>query len=330
MAKILVAYADYGTELATSRFRCFTPARALVAAGHSVVLMHISKVPRMNLIGFDAVLAERTLTTGIIKHIRKFKCKLVFTFDDAYTELPGYAHVLDYWRRLGGVKEFRKVLKLTDLNITPSMRLNDLYAKGNAPFEYVPNFLDRLMWDTRFDRFEREEGDGSIVLGGGFSAFHRDSFMRSGISDALKKTVGDRIRLQLYGDISVFAPLQVRGVPFENQGFVNWTEWPSVMSSFDIAIAPSAGRYDLYRSNLRLLEAGAARTPFIASKHGPYNDAAPGGLIVNNDKREWIDAIRYLSESESERDWLGDGGYEWASKYFMDDNVDVYERILLG
>ena len=72
---IVVAYADYGKELATSRWRCFIPAKALKGAGHNVALIHISKLVTRDLSGVDVVLAERTLTTGIVKHIRMWGCE---------------------------------------------------------------------------------------------------------------------------------------------------------------------------------------------------------------------------------------------------------------
>lgn len=322
---VVIAYADYPQELATSRWRCHIPARALKAAGHDVAMTHISKLITKDLSNVDAVLAERTLTTSIVEHVRKFNCKLVFTFDDAYTELPGYAHVMKYWREMGGVKEFRKVLKLTDLNITPSHKLNDLYSKGSAPFEYVPNYLDKYRWSKLYTHVARE----GITIGGGFSAFHRDSFMRSGIADALKKvSKRDDIRIVLYGMSAVFQPLKSRGVPFSNPDWVSWPSWPKVMGDFDIALAPSAGKYDSFRSNLRLLEAGVAGTPYIASDHGIYADEFPGGIVVDNNKKAWENAILTLADMKRSREGLGADGIEWASKYFMDDNVEVYERIL--
>ncbi len=331
MGRIVVAHADDDGEFATSRWRCLIPARALAQAGHQVKRIHIDKLPFTPMASVDAVLAERILTPDMVRYIRgRSDARIVFTFDDAYTKLPGYAtSVLYYWRGPHkGVKKFREVLKMTDLNITPSTILNDLYRKGAAPFEHVPNFLSPLRWETK--KSEEVPERETVVLGGGFSVFHQESFRDSGLADALRKAARElNIKIVLHGDEPVFQSLKVRHVPFSRREFVSWYDWPDTMrQKFDIMLAPSAGGYDLYRSTLRLDEAGAARKPFIASRHGPYTGDRLGGVYVDNTKSDWYNAIEHVVEDRDFRRQLGEWGYEASKERFMDLNVDVYERVL--
>jgi len=279
----------------------------------------------------DTVLAERTLTPDMVRYIRgRSDARIVFTFDDAYTKLPGYAGALAYWRGVyKGVKKFREVLKMTDLNITPSRVLNDLYSKNAAPFEYVPNFLSPLRWETKEPK-EAPARD-TVTLGGGFSLYHQESFRDSGLADALRQTCSKlNIKIVLYGgDASTFQSLKVRRVPFSYRKHVSWYDWPdTVRQEIDVMLAPLAGGYDLYRSTLRLDEAGAAMKPFIASMHGPYTGERLGGLYVCNTKSEWCEAIEQLVKDEKFRRMSGELGYGVSKERFMDKNVGVYERLL--
>jgi hypothetical protein len=327
--KVVIAYADLDSELATSRWRCFIPAQALFGAGHEVKLIHINSLVHTDLGGVDAVLAERTLNTPRINHVRKWPCKLVFTFDDAYTKLPGYAHVLMYWRRAGGIEEFRVALKESDLNIVPSHALINLYRRGSAPFEFVPNFMSRERW-SRID-WDAERSD-KIVIGWGGSSNHWESFSMSGVAEALKKISSKHdveIRINAHPKTKMVSSLRVRHVPIVNYT-VPWAEWPSEMASWDIAIAPAVGDYDLYRSRLRIIESGLAKVPYIASDYGPYAGQDKGGILVANGKKSWYRGLTRLIEDEDARDRLGSSGHDWASGYYMDDNVKVYEDILFG
>jgi glycosyltransferase involved in cell wall biosynthesis len=278
----------------------------------------------------DAILAERTLTPDMVRHIRgRSDARVVFTFDDAYTKLPGYAGALFYWRGSHrGVKKFKEVLKMTDLNITPSQALNDLYGRNTAPFELVPNFLSPLRWEARPKKIPARD---TVVLGGGFSLYHQESFRDSGLADALRQAVRKLdIKIVLYGgDQSTFQSLKARKIPFSYREYVSWYDWPDTLrQEIDIMLAPSAGGYDLYRSTLRLDEAGAARKPFIASVHGPYTGERLGGVYVDNTKRIWYEAIEHLVRDGEFRKTCGERGYEISKERFMNKNVGVYERLL--
>lgn len=337
MGSVLIAYADHDSELATSRWRCFTPARGLKEAGHNVRLSHISRLHLQPIHKFDAVLAERILKPHDIRFIRGVNkaCKIVFTFDDAYTNLPGYASVLRYWRGNDGsaIRDFRETMKLVDLNITPSLELNKLYGRGKLPFKLVPNFMSDERWG-RVDlaAIKASTNNQAPVLGWGGSAYHWESWSMSGVADALKSIQAKyEIELRIYvaGISKNLEPLDARGVKYKRD-FVGWIDWPEVLCTWDVSLAPAAGDYDLYRSNLRLVEAGLASIPYIASNYGPYKGEDSGGLLVDNTKDSWYRAIESAITGPGLGDDITKRGHEWASGYLMSRNVSVYEDILFG
>lgn len=328
---VFIAYADREDELATSRFRCFTPAAGLSRAGHKVAVRHISSLINHDLSVFDAVLAERVLSPQMVEYVRRYsKAKLVFTFDDAYSKMPPYSTSLYYWRKIGGLKAFYETLRLTDLNITPSDELCKLYNRsGTAPFKTVPNYMLPDRWLREYQRAAWKTD--TPVIGWGGSSQHRESWLGSDLPDALHRLrQTHEFRLRLYGNREVFNPLTMRNIDYEYVGWVPWMAWPLELHNFDIVLAPSAYEYDRYRSCLRLTEAGMARVPFVASEHGAYAPGYPGGLTVPNTCNGWCDALRMLLENPNERSRYGELGYEWASEQMIDKNIGVYEEVLFG
>lgn len=336
MGKVVIAYADYQSELATSHFRCYTPAAALSRIGHQVKLVHIDALRDSLVEPGITIMAERTLSPDIVRKFKKYNCRVVFTFDDAYSRLPQYASVREYWRAHGGLDMFYETIKLTDINITPSDELCKLYrAKTNVPFETVPNYMRRERWDILNTDEARSEiasrKRGRIVIGGGFSAYHIESFVLSGISDALRaisNKYGNQVEIRLYGARDVFGSLDIRGIPYNHCSYVHWSRWPVEMASMDIAIAPLGGDYDRYRSRLRLDEAGLSGIPYVASNYQAYTDCGAGGILVENEAGKWYRALCKLIDDEQLRREMGESGREWASGHFIDNNIEHYERIL--
>ena len=117
-------------------------------------------------------------------------------------------------------------------------------------------------------------------------------------------------------------PFDIRGVEYVN-GTTEWADWPAEICTWDVSLAPAAGVYDLYRSNLRLVESGLAGVPYVASDYGPYAGNDKGGLLAKNTKDDWYNALRLAISGPDHI-----GCHDWAGSFMMSKNISVYEDVL--
>jgi hypothetical protein len=104
--------------------------------------------------------------------------------------------------------------------------------------------------------------------------------------------------------------------------WVSYREWPSVLSHFDIGLAPLAGEYDDRRSWIKVLEYLVMRIPWVASAGSPYEEFSSYGWIVKNNSQAWervlldiVDNIvRYREQAKRE-------AYLAGISQAVDDNV---------
>ena len=169
-----------------------------------------------------------------------------------------------------------------------------------TPCWYVPNYIDSPRY-LAAKRKKLPNRDGEIIIGWGGSMSHINSFKRSGVAEALRRVLLKRknVKVMICGDerIVPLLPLSKERIIF--QPYVMWQDWPKVMSRFDIAIAPLAGRYDDSRSHIKLVEACIMGIPIVASGSVAYKD--------------WIEngAGLYTSDSDNGENGFNKRANEW-------------------
>jgi glycosyltransferase involved in cell wall biosynthesis len=114
--------------------------------------------------------------------------------------------------------------------------------------------------------------------------------------------------------------------------WVPFAEWPGLLASFDIGIAPLYGDYDQRRCWTQALEYMIQRIPWVASAGPVFQDLAQYGWLVNPQPKAWervlLDIVDHLDEYrlEAERD-----AYLFALSQSIDENIDkvmdTYTRI---
>lgn|SRR3990167_2833293 len=318
--KATFLYADRSSRPNTSHYRIFIPARYLQRAGHTIAVHPHDDLPPDHV--FDTVLIERVVSEAMVDSLRGMGARrILVTFDDAYHRIPATSRSHRYWKGdIRGIDEFRRVLRLVDGAIVPSQTLADDFGAT-----VVRNFHDPELWN--FPR-QRSVSD-KLVIGWGGSEGHKETWRSTGLVGALRHLLEKypEVELSIYGDAAV-DELFTAGVSFKASEWVDFEEWPRRVCEFDIALAPLAGVYDTRRSNLKLIEAGLAGIPFVASGVGEYL-GAPGGLLVTPDTQKgWYRALEKLVSNSSLRRSLGDLGAEWARGYLMPAHVADYEHAL--
>src|SRR3990167_5926594 len=192
---------------------------------------------------------------------------------------------------------------------------------------------------------DRLDSAGQIILGWGGSISHVDSWLYSGIHDALDrifekwpnarlKFCGHEERLntyfERYGDRVI---RQLGVIP---------AHWPFVIASFDIGLAPLDTRpldppwregapiasYDERRSWLKAVEYLCTGVPWIASRSATYNDLKHMGTVVDNTSDAWFNALDRKISHLAEEKQVAWNRRKWAMKKLtMEGNLSAYADI---
>lgn len=337
MEALLISADTDGREANTSRYRILTPAKYLQQAGHTIRLQKNPgweneaagrTIPVDRGIDYtqipEVVLIERNVQPDWIEKLRLAGAKrIIITFDDHYGAMPSQAAAKGWWDKY--YSAFLKVLGMADLVIVPSQALVDAHRPYCSNIEYVPNYVDDDLWvDVKIDEPKEK------VIGWGGSAEHLESWKLLGLGNALKKVLDEHPdwELHLHSGVAIaMGHLLPSGIKFHFGDWMPHTQWPSAMTRFGIGIAPLKGKYDRYRSNLKLVEYGMAKVPWIASSLDPYTrHDVLGGQVI--EEKDWYRTLSELIASEEARKVFADIGHDWAQSYRMSRNVPVYEKIL--
>ena len=190
----------------------------------------------------------------------------------------------------------------------------------------------------------RPGSEGWIILGWGGSISHVDSWLYSGIIEALdrlfEKWPGARLKFCGH-EQRINYILDRWGDRVIRQGGMKPEDWPSVVASFDIGLAPLDMRpmppmrdggpvnsYDERRSWLKAAEYLTAGVPWVASRSRTYDELARWGTLVDNTPDAWFEA---LDEKVSFLAHEKDSAWErrrWAERHMtMEANANRYGEI---
>jgi hypothetical protein len=326
-------FADKPGELNTSLFRCAIPFKYLGKAGYEANLMHYSQIDYLKL--SPTVLMERIVfpssnTPDSISILRRAGVEwIVATFDDAYQVMPdSCGESKAFWDK-DRLMQFKVGLAMCDRVVVPSARL----AEDYQPFcniSVLPNYHDDDLWPD-LPHKEKEV----ITIGWGGTDGHLETWKKSPLVPAmkiLKKKYGDKINFLMAGKVSQYILEQDIACAF----IPTWVpigQWPNVVRSFDIGLAPLSGAYDMRRSALKVIEYGLAGIPFVASNAGEYAniskeyDGARDFLCKTTD--DWVSSLSSLVDiGLEERSWVGRMNRRWAENYLMSKHTQEYVDVL--
>lgn len=319
MPKTVFLYSDdVHLELNASFWRCEVPQKALAAKGLDVKLDNITQFH--NYKDYDVFIVERNLFepfAAIIRSLIKQGKKVYANFDDNYDEMPAYLPAYPTWHgSYNGLRirldEFHDMLGEVAGCIVASKELANYYSKYGKMIVIENYFPDQWL--------DIPTGKPIWDLGWSGNATHITSWEESKLHAALK--AADYSLLLNTSDVNVINKLH--GI-FDC--FKPWTphsQYPSLVDDFSVGLAPLAGQYDRYRSNIKLVMYAMRGRPWVASNLEPYRDSV-GGVLVNNTKREWLSGI---SEVFDEYDRYALLAKDWGSQYAVSKHLDEYEALI--
>ena len=192
----------------------------------------------------------------------------------------------------------------------------------------------------------RPDTDGILVIGWGGSISHVDSWLFSGIVEALDRVFDKHknVRLKFCGyEQRLDFVLNRWGDKVIRQSGVKPEHWPLVLSTFDIGVAPletlpldppwregaPLASYDERRSWLKAVEYTTAGVPWIASKSLTYSDLAHMGRIADNTPDAWFVALDDMIQNLAAHKKIAWERRTWAMKKLtLEGNIGKYQGII--
>jgi len=234
--------------------------------------------------------------------------------DDAYHILPWSNPAHAFWIENGSQLEppplemLEKALRLSDGLTAPNRNLLADWSHVTQGY-YLPNFADDKFWHeglpTRAEQKAKFNLTDRIVIGWGGSVSHYDSWWGTGIYEAARDLVAKfpNITFMLCGnDPRVYDALRVPLVNKFLQPGVPPADWPAIIKTFDIGVAPLYGIYDQRRSWIKALEYNLAGVPWVGTTGEPYRDLAHTGYVIENSAANWYNALaRIIRNLETEQ-----------------------------
>jgi len=222
--------------------------------------------------------------------------KIVAENDDWYEKVPGKSVAKRHFpnKILAGIN---KSMSIADGLTVTTDTLKKAYGKFGVPVYVIPNAMDTMV-DYQYPyRLPHQ----SFVIGYHGSATHSVDFVgaRDAIIDIMKEYPHVRIHALGYFHQDIINKFPDRVIV---RPWVNLSEFFNEirMLNAHVGLAPIDDiPFNHAKSNLKCIEYGLIRRPWIASKVGPYVDITKksgGGLLVKNKYRDWYRALKTVIE----------------------------------
>jgi len=355
--KILFCHADTRETWNSSNWRCVIPARAInrLGSGYVARLMDMDDLAQWSekaqemTAWAEVIVLERNLFGPILLRmaaLRQAGKTIIVDFDDSFPDLFPAHRSYPFWA--GGIvdaehrlerpplEQFEEALALAHAATMPSPLLAREWRRLTRTF-VVPNYIETQTYLGHGYRPHR-----GWIIGWGGGGTHRQSLMGSGVLPALL-----RVAKRHPGVVVMFAGshsevLENLDLPAHQKRFMDWTkyeEWPRTLALFDIGLAPLHGVLDDHRSQIKGLEFGLRRIPWVGSNRPPYANFKNLTRLVENHPDDWESAI----EETLKEVMAGDGhealprveaAYEYAMNQTSDQGaaqiIATYQKIRDG
>lgn len=341
--KIAYVYADRPWEWNSAEFRCAVPARAISRLRrHQASILHVEHFAAIDMEcrhhcdDADLIVLQRGAmpdTWRAIDHYRARGATIIADLDDGYPQIPPSHPAYAYWHQgivVDSSGQTRRLPRLPILDMADGMRrvdaltspspliLADWRERVGVRGAHLPNYVETWRYDVPRSR----AGSDEIWIGWGGSAGHYQSFVASGVTEALARLLPRYLRARfvlLGADARIYDRIPVSAGRKHHIQWTPYERWPTHLAACDIMLIPLAGDFDARRSTLKPLECSLVGVPWIASRSPAYDGLDDYGEIVENTPESWMDAIeRILRDGPDPR--KRHAAREWAL------TMDVYRR----
>nr|WP_305909914.1 hypothetical protein [Methylomarinum sp. Ch1-1]MDP4522853.1 hypothetical protein [Methylomarinum sp. Ch1-1] len=317
-------------------------------------LVHVNSDIKLSEKTADVVIVERwwkpSLTESdarsLIQEIRARNSTFIYTLDDNLLDLGDAEASMPPPENINRI--VRYFLREADGVIvsTPALKMRLSRLANNIIV--IPNALDETLWlkmnavEKLYSNFESSEL-GKITVGYMGTKTHSSDFDM--LIEPLRRLLArhpNRIRLQVIGVSSEqerFSKIFGNKIEFFDPGYSDHYEkfvpWFRKTVKWDIGLAPLTEHpFNLYKSDIKLLDYGIAGIPGIFSSIGPYSESVlhkETGILTDNHPDSWFEAMNMLVENEPMRKRIAENvkDYVLSKRILKVCAVDWYSTIKL-
>jgi glycosyltransferase involved in cell wall biosynthesis len=255
----------------------------------------------------------------ILKLKRQYGFKIVLDIDD-YWYLHSHHHRSNYWISNRISHKVIASMKTADMVITTHSRLQERISTSNKNVHVVANALP-----LGFGQFVYRNpvvNPPILLYASGTSHLHDLEIIRASLRACSKDAQLRDCTFVLagYGDTPTWNKMLNVCKNFGNYGVRPVLSLEKYMDHYDhanVSIAPlENNEFNTYKSNLKIIEAGAKKLPIIASAVHPYNlDDVPGVTLCRT-SQDWYKAIKRLLENPQKAKSEGQMLYEYVNRMY--------------
>jgi hypothetical protein len=239
---------------------------------------------------YDAIILNRGLRNQEIAwliHAKKQGVKIIVDLDDSIklpTSHPSYNHFLEYHKE----HHIKQCLTLSDVVWVTNEMVYSQAKQFNKNVHIVPNALNYSEQQWNVPRTHE------YFMGGSFGVAHYQDLIE------FESKAPQGVVLAGYSENGYWKEVEkkYKGKAQFIQALERY-EYGVVYSKLDVAFAYLGVRFwefNKFKSNLKMLEAGAYRLPFIATLSDPYYEMPPSCGYLCSNKSEWLTAIKKLKD----------------------------------
>lgn len=257
------------------------------------------------------------------------RTRLVLGMDDRNDAVPEKSNLYGVHRRNhpDARAKLRRVIAGTDAVIVSTEPLRAMLEElglRQHPVYVIPNALDRARWGhLQPPRRGRQRARVGWI---GAMQHRGDLELLLPVIEATRHTVDWIFMGMVLPEIESQVKEVHRWVPYDR--------YPQAIAALDLDLAVAPLAYNIFnecKSNLRLLEYGAAGYPVIATDITPYRENDPPIVRLPNDPGQWIEAIHELVRDRSGLQVRGQRLKEWVWSHFdLERHVPAWHAALTG
>jgi glycosyltransferase involved in cell wall biosynthesis len=300
----------YGGQEFVIGLRFYTPAQILSRQG--IKTKFTGEVDPQDLNIYDTFVFQRPQlqqewTKAFFAAVNAGK-RVIIDIDEDFYSMPkdhaGYA-------QLGAgnpnnLKNLERMLAQADLVTASSKVLVERYRKYTRHIEYLPT-----TWDSSIVGWNRpapKHDTFNIGWCDYASEIHNLNLLKRDVARFIKET--DNALLVIGGDLravetfnSLLPEEKIFFIPF-----VGYDEYPFLLAHFDVLLSPLRdSHFNKARPDTRLMEAGARKIPWIASRIPAYEEWREGGVFAENSE-SWYDILKSMHQKSTLLPEMGRAG----------------------